>query len=99
MLGEALSKILKFKDNVDYFTFEYVAGSKGTSEQNSALFETEIRIREGVKVFEVNGDQRETIDKYLKARNDYYGSNIRFGTYTTNVDTYSRDENGNWKKQ
>ncbi|RMZ59523.1 hypothetical protein D1632_07775 [Chryseobacterium nematophagum] len=47
------------------FTFEYVAGHGGSTEENSALFETEVRLREGVKIFTVAGNQVYTINNYM----------------------------------
>lgn len=58
------------------FTFNYVANSNGNTQQNSAIFETEIRIRQGVGTFSVKGNQVGAINKYMGARNSHFGSNI-----------------------
>ncbi len=52
----------------DLFTFDYVAGSGGSTDQNSAVFETEVRLREDVSTFSVLGDQTGVIGNYLSAR-------------------------------
>jgi len=85
--------------NADLFTFEYVAGSGGTTEQNSAVFETEIRLREGVSTFSVLGDQTETIGNYINARNDNYGTNTSYKAVTAEADSYKLNKKtGEWEK-
>jgi len=77
------------------FTFEYVAGSGGSTEQNSAVFETEIRLREGVSTFSVLGDQTGVIGDYLGARDENYGSNTSYKTFVGEAEKATIDENGN----
>jgi RHS repeat-associated protein len=97
-LEEALGGRLGFKGNVDMFTFNYVADSKGSTQQNSAVFETEIRIREGIGAFSVEGNQVGTINKYIGARNGHFGSNVTANALYTDVDVYNKNENGEWVK-
>lgn len=84
---------------VDMFTFEYVAGHGGSTEENSAVFETEVRIREGVNTFTVAGNQVDTINNYMYNRNVHYRqfdnkTNVKY----TNVDVYQQNKAGEWIK-
>ena len=85
--------------NADLFAFDYVANSGGSTEQNSAVFETEIRLREGVKTFSVLGDQTGVIGNYMSARNENYGTNTSYKTVTAEADSYKLNkESGEWEK-
>jgi RHS repeat-associated protein len=97
-LEGALGGRLGFKGNMDMFTFNYVADSKGSTQQNSAVFETEIRIREGVGIFSVEGNQVHAINKYVDARNGHFGSNVTANAVYTDVDVYNKNEDGEWVK-
>lgn len=82
----------------DMFTFEYVANNKGTTEQNSAIFETEVRLREGVQTFSVEGNQVGTINNYMKSRDKHTGSTSKYKAVTATGTTYKPDGKGGWKK-
>lgn len=97
-LAQVLGDRLGFKGNIDMFTFNYVADSKGSTEQNSAILETEIRIREGAGVFSVAGNQVDAIGKYVGARNSHFGSDVITNSVYTDVDVYNKNENGEWVK-
>jgi RHS repeat-associated protein len=89
----------KFGGNkIDMFTFDYVANSGGTTAQNSAVLETEVRIQEGAKTFSVAGNQVGTINNYLKARNSHYNSQTKANVVQTDVDVYKRNKKGEWEK-
>ncbi len=90
---------LGFKGKVDMFTFDYVAKSKGTTQQNSAVFETEIRIMEGVGTFSVGGNQVDVINGYLKSSNEHYGRSVSANVVYANVDMYSKNDKGEWVKK
>jgi hypothetical protein len=81
---------------VDMFTFEYVARSGGSTEQNSTIFEMEIRIREGAKSFSVYGNHEEVINNYMNSRNKHYGTNTRYKVAVATVTTYQRNGLGEW---
>jgi len=84
---------------IDMFTFEYVAGHGGSTEENSAVFETEVRLREGVKTFTVAGNQVDTINNYMYNRNMHYKQFENKTTVTyTNVDVYQQNKAGEWIK-
>lgn len=83
---------------IDMFTFNYVAKSGGTTEQNSAVFETEVRIREGAQTFSVGGNQVGTINNYLKARNGHFSGHANANVVNTDVDMYKRNKKGEWEK-
>ena len=72
MLGDRLS----FGGKVDTFTLDYVQNSGNSLSQNSAVFETEIRIREGVNKFDMSGNKVDTINKYIKSRNSHYKEQV-----------------------
>lgn len=97
-LAQALGGRLGFEGKVDMFTFNYVADSKGSTQQNSAILETEIRIRGGAGVFSVDGNQVNAINKYVGARNGHFGSNVTTNAVYTDVDVYNKNENGEWVK-
>ncbi|WP_108808290.1 DUF6443 domain-containing protein [Aquimarina spinulae] len=83
----------------DTFTFDYVADSGGSTDQNSAVFETEVRLREGVQTFSVLGDQRGAINNYMGARNKKYGENRKHKSVTAEVDSYKLNkDSGEWEK-
>jgi RHS repeat-associated protein len=82
--------------NVDMFAFDYIANSGGTTEQNSAVLETEVRIQEGVSMFSVKGDQTKTVGSYLGARNKKHKK--QYKTTKAEVDVYKRNEGGEWVK-
>lgn len=85
--------------STDLFAFNYISigeGSGGSTEQNSAILEVEIRLREGVNSFRVNGSHANAINNYVDARNAHYGSN--YNVVTTEVDVYRRNKNNEWVK-
>lgn len=98
ILSAALGYRLNFSGNIDKFTFNYVADNKGSTEQNSAILETEVRIRQGAGVFSVAGDEVGTINKYLRASNDHFGRNVQADAVYTTVDVYNKSEDGTWVK-
>jgi hypothetical protein len=97
-LAKSLGARLGFEGSIDMFTFNYVADSKGSTQQNSAILETEVRIREGVGAFSVEGNQVDVIGKYVGARNSYFGNDVSASAVYTDVDVYNRNENGEWVK-
>ena len=97
-LAQALGDRLGFKGTVDMFTFNYVADSKGDRQHNSAVLETEIRIREGAGVFSVEGNQVGAINKYVGARNSHFGSSVSANAVYTDVDVYNKNDKGEWVK-
>jgi RHS repeat-associated protein len=95
--AEALTNMLGgFQE--DMFTFNYVANNKGTTEQNSAILETEVRLMEGVKTFSVAGNQTGTIKDYMSARNKHTGRNTGYKSASVTGDVYKPDGNGGWTK-
>jgi hypothetical protein len=74
-----LSTVLE-SGNIDFFTFDYVADSKKSSEENMSIFETEVRIREGVNIFDVDGDFGDAIKKYVKQSNNHFHRNLNVET-------------------
>lgn len=97
-LAQVLGNRLGFKGNVDKFTFNYVADSKGSTAQNSAILETEVRIMEGSGVYSVEGNQVDAIGNYIKASNENFGRNVQAEAVYTDVDVYNKNENGEWVK-
>jgi hypothetical protein len=93
-LSSSLGSRLGYKGVLDTYTFNYVAKSGGSTEDNSAVFKTEISYRQGAKGFSVSGDRVNAITNYLNDRNLHYGSNVRFGVFMQNVDTYRPIGNG-----
>ena len=98
-LQDEMGSRLGFKGEIDMFTFDYVAKSKGTTIQNSAVFETEIRIREDAGSFSVAGNQVDVINDYLKRSNDHYGRNVSANVVYTDVDMYTQSDKGEWTKK
>uniref|UniRef100_UPI00192C4C46 RHS repeat-associated core domain-containing protein n=1 Tax=Flavobacterium sp. UGB4466 TaxID=2730889 RepID=UPI00192C4C46 len=82
----------------DMFTFNYVADNKGTTEQNSAILETEVRIQEGVKTFSVVGNQVGTINSYMKSRDAYTNTKSKYMATSATGDVYRPDGNGGFTK-
>jgi len=82
--------------NVDLFTFEYIAKSHGSTEQNSAIFETEIRIQEQAQTFTVAGDQRSVIQEYLDSRNSHTGIQVHARMQYADVTIYLKNQSGQW---
>jgi RHS repeat-associated protein len=97
-LSQALGHRLNFKGNIDLFTFDYIANNKGSTEQNSAIFETEVRIREGIRTFSVAGNQVNAINQYIGASNDHFGRDIQANVIYTTVDVYNKNDEGKWVK-
>ncbi len=97
-LAGALSARFGFKGKIDMFTFDYVAGSKGSTVQNSAIFETEISIRQGLASFSVEGNEVNAIANYIKSSNDHFGRDTQVKSVYTDVDVYNKDADGNWVK-
>lgn len=97
-LASVLGNVLGHKSGVDLFTFNYVAESGGNTEQNSAIFETEIRLREGAKTFSVVGDQTRNINQYIGQRNAHFGSKVTAKSAYTDVDVYTKNNKGEWIK-
>lgn len=98
-LQEEMGSRLGNKGKVDLYTFDYIAKSKGSTEQNSAIFETEIRIREGISSFSIQGNHVDVINSYLKSSNEHYGRSISANATFTNVDIYTQNEKGQWQKK
>jgi RHS repeat-associated protein len=94
-LQEEMGSRLGFKNKLDLFTFDYIAQSKGGTEENSAVLETEIRIREGATSFYVAGNQVDEINDYLQASNDHFGRKVSAKVIYDTVDVY-KIENGVW---
>jgi RHS repeat-associated protein len=85
--------------NADLFAFDYISNSGGSTEQNSAVLETEIRLREGVKTFSVLGDQKKSIGDYMSARSKKYGKDTSYKTVTAEADSYKLNKkSGKWEK-
>jgi RHS repeat-associated protein len=97
-LAEALGSRLNYSSKLDMFTFNYIADTKGSTEQNSAILEAEIRIREGIGVFSVEGNQVDAISKYIDVSNDHFGRSVQVKSVYTDVDVYNKDNDGNWVK-
>jgi RHS repeat-associated protein len=93
-LAGALSDRFNYKGNIDMFTFNYVADSKGKTGQNSAIFETEIRIRQGARLYSVAGNQVDAIQKYITASNNHFGRNVQATVVYTTVDIYNVNNEG-----
>jgi len=83
---------------VDTYTFEYVAKSGGSTEQNSAILETEIRIEEGAHTYTVSGNQVQAINNYISQSNDHFGRSVNASVQYTDVDVYSKNSKGEWTK-
>lgn len=90
---------LGFNGSLDLFTFNFIANSKGSTEQNCAVFETEIRIREGAKMFSVGGNQVDAINSYIKSSNEHYNRDANATVIYTDVDVYTQNDKGEWTKK
>ena len=97
-LKEELGTRLGYKGKIDTYTFDYVAKSGGNTEQNMAVFETEVRIREGAGSFTVYGDRVPEIKAYIRASNEHFGRSVNATVVTTLVDMYKKNEKGEWVK-
>jgi RHS repeat-associated protein len=89
-------------NDIDLFTFEYIAKTKGSTSQNCAIFETEIRIREGACNFTVNGKHDGAINDYLLKSNSHFrrSANARVESYRVKVFTKAGNrwiESDEWK--
>jgi hypothetical protein len=82
----------------DMFTFEYVANNKGTTEQNEAILETEVRLLEGQNTFSVSGNQVGQINKYMTARNKHNNSNTKYKAVSATGTTYKSDGKGGFEE-
>ena len=88
------SKFFYFPEkNFDYFTFDYISSKGGTTLENSAILEFEIRIRENKKFFMVQGDQVQVLTDYLNASNIHFQREVKikktFVTHETCSDSCS----------
>jgi hypothetical protein len=97
-LAGALGARFGYKGKIDMFTFDYVAGSGGNTLQNSAVFEAEISIRQGLGSFSVDGNQVDAIGNYVKSSNNHFGRSVQAKSVYTDVDVYNKDADGNWVK-
>jgi hypothetical protein len=97
-LKEELGTRLGYNRKIDTYTFDYVAKSGGNTEQNMAVFETEVRIREGAGSFTVYGDSVPEIKAYIRASNEHFGRLVNATVVTTLVDVYKKNEKGEWVK-
>jgi len=97
-LSSAMAGRFGFKGSVDMFTFDYIAGSRGSTEQNSAILETEIRIREGASSFSVEGNQVGAIGDYMRSSNQHFGRKVGATIKYADVDMYKKNADGEWEK-
>jgi hypothetical protein len=79
---------------IDMFTFNYISSLRGTTEQNSAILMTEIRLHEGVDSFQIPVDQVGTVNNYLEARSSDRGGSKR--AKIVEVDRYKQNSKGVW---
>jgi hypothetical protein len=77
--------------NVDFFTFDYIANTRGTTEKNNAIMETETRIREGKKAFEVPGNMSRVLGRYFSTSNAHFGRRLVPHFNITTVRVYKPD--------
>jgi len=98
-LYSTLSGKFGYKGQLDAYTFDYVAKGGGTTEDNSAVFETEIRIRDGKHAFYVDGDQVENVGNYIQDRNKHYGTTTRVKSFSSMVGHYKKNANGEFSYQ
>jgi hypothetical protein len=101
---QSLHNAMKDKFNIsytgfDFFTFDYVASTGGSTEQNSAILETEVRLQQGVQNFTVAGNQVDTINKYIGARNSHFGNSYVAKASYVQVDSYTKNKKGDWEKK
>jgi hypothetical protein len=97
-LANSLGKRLSFSGSIDLFPFLYIAESGANTEENSAVLEAETRIRQGVKSFNVAGDQVNAIKRYVSISNNHYGRNKKVNSWSGWVDVYRRDSNDKWHR-
>ena len=76
-------------ENTDLFTFEYIAGSGGSTDQNSAVLETEVSIRSGIKSFAVGDGMSGVVSDYISARDKNYGETTNYRTVSAYADVYT----------
>lgn len=99
-LAEQLGDKFSVKSNYDSFTFDYISNrSNGTNHfANDAIIETEIGILHGGGTFQLKASgYAGDVSKYLQQRNKHYGSNYSVKTF--NIETYTRNENGEFVKK
>ena len=82
--------------STDRFTFNYVANSGNDTDGNSAVLEAEVRLRQGVKTFSVQGDQTKTLNSYFSARNEHYKKDTAYKTVTAEVQVMKKNSKGEW---
>ncbi len=82
--------------STDRFTFNYVANSGNDTDGNSAVLEAEVRLREGVKTFSVQGDQTKVLNSYFNARNEHYKKDTAYKTVTAEVQVMKKNSKGEW---
>lgn len=97
-LSQVLGHRLNYSGKIDLFTFNYIADKRGSTEQNSAILEAEVRIRQGSGIFSVAGDQVDLINDYVGASNDHFGRDVQVNSTYTDVDVYNKNEDGEWVK-
>ena len=98
VLEQVLGYRINFKGSVDKFTFNYIADKRGSTEQNSAILETEVRIRQKMGTFSVAGNEVDAINEYVGASNDHFGRNVQVNAVYTDVDVYNLNADGEWVK-
>jgi RHS repeat-associated protein len=82
--------------STDTFTFDYIADSGNDTDANSAVLEAEVRLREGITTFSVQGDQTKVLNSYLTARNKNYNNNTAYKTHTVEVQKMKKNSKGQW---
>jgi RHS repeat-associated protein len=97
-LAGVMAARLGFNSNVDLFAFKYIADQKGSTLENSAILETEIRIRQGVRSFTVEGNQVKSINQYLNIRGNVQTTPHANVTYAP-ITIYTRNKKGGWDKR
>lgn len=100
-LAQVMGSKFHFAGVIDLFTFNYIAGrtagmKPGTTEENSAIFETEISIRQGLKRYDVAGDMGRAINWYIKQSNMHYGRNVTISTSIYTVTHMKKTSDGDW---
>jgi hypothetical protein len=89
-LAAVLSSKFGFLESIDMYTFDYVAGSGGSTEQNSAILEAEVRIREGALSFSIEGNHVKALGDYLRSSNKHFGRNVGAIINYVDVDMYKK---------
>ncbi|HEY5751276.1 MAG TPA: hypothetical protein VIU12_34675 [Chryseolinea sp.] len=84
--------------STDMFTFNYMANSGNDTDANMAVLEAEVRLREGARLFRVQGDQTGTLDSYFSARNKNYNNITSYKTFTAEVNKLRQHSNGEWEE-